>query len=116
LTINQDILIIQNSYKNVKLYAVFEGIGLNPGAFMDFVKIYLTLAIMGNSWLLRYPILVLQQACKYVSKTIESMFKGKQTFSGVKFTMTLILQNKDVYCASYGDIKAMIFLENKFSD
>ena len=66
LTINQDILIIQNSYKNVKLYAVFEGLGLNPGAFMDFVKIYLTLAIMGNSWLLRSPVLVLQQACKYV--------------------------------------------------
>ena len=91
---------------------MFEGLGLNPGAFLDFVKVYLTIAVLGNSWLLRSPELVLEQACEYLIRTIQNNYKNNKYFSGVKFTMTLVLQNKDIYCASLGDIKAMLFLDN----
>jgi hypothetical protein len=106
-------LIIQNSYKNVKIYAIFEGIGLNPSGFLDFVKVYLTMAVLGNSWLLRSPIQVLEQACECLIKTIESNYKNPKNFSGVKFTMLLVLQNKEIYCASMGDIKAVLYINKK---
>jgi hypothetical protein len=69
--------------------------------------------VLGNSWLLRSPELVLEQACEYLILTIKNNYKNNKYFSGVKFTMTLVLQNKDIYCASLGDIKAMLFLDNQ---
>ena len=55
LNTNQDIIILQNAYKRVKLYGVFEGIGLNPTPFMDYVKIHLCLMILGNKALYKKP-------------------------------------------------------------
>jgi hypothetical protein len=38
------------------MYAIFEGLGMNPNPFMDFVKIYLFLGVIGNSSLHKEPI------------------------------------------------------------
>ena len=71
------------------------------------------MAVLGNSWLLRTPVQVLEQACDYLIKTIESNYQSPSHFSGVKFTMLLVLQNKEIYCVSLGDIKAVLYTNKK---
>lgn len=64
-------MVIQNSHKAAKIFAVFEGLGINAGSFLDFVKVYLTLALLGNSVILKNPEKALHLACEHVKDMIE---------------------------------------------
>jgi hypothetical protein len=42
------------------MYAVFEGLGMNAGYFIDFIKVYMSIAVLGNSCITTSPIRVLE--------------------------------------------------------
>ncbi len=109
LHLNQDFMVIQNVHKTAKVFAVFEGLGINAGSFIDFVKVYLTLALFGNSILQRNPEKALQLACEHVKDMIdESMFDFEPSWSGVAFSLCLII-NERIYVCNMGSIKVVLY-------
>jgi len=77
MNVNQDFMVIQNGLKGIKLYVVFEGLGMNTGNFLDFVKIHLSIAVMGNSMVIKETEKVLKGACEYVRDMITESEKDQ---------------------------------------